>query len=189
MVEKQAERIKDLMQSMRASFEAGLSQAALRASKIQLMNAIPGHWFSAAASECMQMYVGGNFYGAISVAQSYVEALGKFLAENQKIRQSSDVTVMWKRLENKSIVTLDSRAAAEEIFSDRNDFHHLNKNLETDYLKLESRGLVCINNLHIIESDVFAYVISEGKIYPSWPKYWPESNDAPGHISVFLRNL
>jgi hypothetical protein len=91
------------MRSIKASFEAGLPQAAFRASRIQFQKVIPGHWFSAAASECIKMYVDGHFYGAISISQAYIEALGKFFSECHGIRPTKDVALMWRRLTEKSI--------------------------------------------------------------------------------------
>src|SRR6185436_13134071 len=58
---------------MRSSFEASLPHRLQRASQVKLQNIIPAHWFAAAASECAGMYIAGFFYGAISVAQAYIE--------------------------------------------------------------------------------------------------------------------
>ena len=189
MDESQSLKIETLTQSIRASFEAGLSQSVIRASQIQFMKLIPGHWFSTAASECIDMFVAGQFYGAISISQAYVEALGRFLADSHKLKSSGDFFILWQMLVKKGIVTLESQVAAVEIFDKRHDFHHLNKKIETDYQTLEARALGCINNLYVIESHVFDYGIVEGKLYPTWPRYWPASRDEPEHISVNLRNI
>jgi len=92
MTDNESGKIESLMRSIKASFAASLPQAALRASKIQFQNVIPKHWFSAAASECMKMYVTGNFYGAISISQAYIEALEKFITDCQ----ASDQQRMWR---------------------------------------------------------------------------------------------
>jgi hypothetical protein len=93
MDESHSVEIEILTRSIRACFEAGLSQAVTRASKIQFMKVIPGHWFSTAASECIEMFVAGQFYGAISISQAYVEALGRFLAESHKLKSSGDFPI------------------------------------------------------------------------------------------------
>lgn len=105
MTDNENEKIDALKLSIKASFEASLPQAALRASKVIFQNVIPSHWFSAAASECLGMYIGGHFYGAISISQAYVEALGKFIAECHGVRQTKDVARMWQRLAEKGIVS------------------------------------------------------------------------------------
>jgi len=77
-----------LRKDIEASFAASLEQRVARSSGIQLHQVIPNHWFSAAGSECVSMYVGGYFYGCISIAQAYVEALSKYLIEHHKLKNS-----------------------------------------------------------------------------------------------------
>lgn len=189
MTNNEDEKIESLKRSIRASFEAGLPQAALRASKVHFQNVIPGHWFSAAASECMKMYVDGHFYGAISISQAYIEALGKFLSECHGAEPTKNVGLMWKRLKEKSIVSDMVQNAAKSILDNRNDFHHLNKEIETDYHKLESRGLECLINLHIIESEVFSHSFVNGAIMQHNSRYWAEVTDNQSQVQVYLRNL
>ena len=83
---------------MRAHFEASLPHRIERASRVKLQNIIPAQWFAAAASECAGMYIAGFFYGAISVAQAYVEALSRFLAEHHSVRVGNDVPERCQRL-------------------------------------------------------------------------------------------
>ena len=182
-------KIESLKRSIRASFEASLPQAALRASKIHFQNVIPGHWFSAAASECVKMYVDGHFYGAISISQAYIEALGKFITECHGDRPAKDVPFMWQRLTKRGIVSGEAQNAAIAILDNRNDFHHLNKEIETDYQKLEVRGLECLTNLHIIESEVFSHSFVNGAIMPHNSRYWAEAKDNQSLVQVYLRNL
>jgi hypothetical protein len=189
MTDSESEKIESLMRSIKASFEASLPQAALRASKIQFQNVIPGHWFSAAASECMKMYVDGHFYGAISISQAYIEALGKFITECHGVRPTKDVALIWQRLTKKGIVSGGTQNAAKAILDNRNDFHHLNKGIETDYQKLEARGLECLTNLHIIESEVFSHSFVNGAIMPHNSRYWAEVKDDQSRVQVYLRNL
>lgn len=178
------------MKSIKASFDASLSLAAHRASKLKFQQIIPGHWFSAAASECLRMYVDGHFYGTISVSQSYIEALGKFIAECHMLKQAkNDASVMWTRLAEEGIVSSDAKIAAVAILQNRNDFHHLNKEIETDYQELETRGLDCLANLHTIESDIFSYSFVNGTISPHKPRYWPKIEGDTNRVQVQLRNL
>ncbi len=176
----------DLAKELSASFEAGVQRRIQRAKKVNLQRIIPNYWFSAAASDCASMYVDGFFYGAILVAQSYVEALGKFVAEKNKVRQTKDFSKMWWKLVHHKIVSEDVAKAALQIFEDRHDFHHLNKEVETDFQKLESIACAHINRLHLIESSIFGYDIKvPGKISPREPKYWPLKDD--GTMAVNLR--
>jgi hypothetical protein len=174
---------------MRASFEASLPHRLRRASRVKLQQFIPSHWFAAAASECAGMYMAGFFYGAISVAQAYVEALSRFLAEHHRVRMSNDVEGRLRRLHREGLLSDQALDAAVAVLSERNDFHHLNKEVLQEYQRLETRAEECINCLHKIESEVFAYSFSDepGKLALKKPEYWP--SDRPGLARVGIRQL
>jgi len=175
---------------MRASFEAQVPERLRRASSVRLQNIIPANWFSAAASECAGMYIAGFFYGAILVAQAYVEALSKYLAEHHRVRVGKDATERCKRLQAKGVLSSQGFDAAQRILSDRNDFHHLNKDVEQDFRKLEEKATECINLLHSLESEIFAYTFSvetPGQVVLAKPEYWP--SPSLGQAQVHLRQL
>lgn len=175
---------------MRASFEAELPHRLHRASAVKVQYFIPSHWFAAAASECAGMYIGGFFYGAISLAQAYVEALSRYLAERHHVPVCKDPCERCQRLCRKNIISAAALDAATKILDDRNDFHHLNKDVEQEYQKLEARAKECINHIHALESEVFAYSFTDdapGAVVLAKPEYWP-STDA-GLAQVHLRQL
>lgn len=175
---------------MRAHFEAHISERLRRASSARFQNIIPAHWFAAAASECYGMYIAGFFYGAISRTQAYVEALSKYLAEHHKIRVGKDIAERCRRLRDCDVLSAPGFDAATKILNERNDFHHLNKDVEQDFRKLEERAAECINLLHLLESEVFAYSFASetpGQVVFSKPEYWP--SPAPGQANVHLRQV
>lgn len=176
-----------IAKSMRASFEASLPQRVDRASRLKLHNLIPAHWFAGAASECQRMYVAGYFYGAISAAQASVEALSLFLRDLCKIRGApKDAEVRWQKLHRAKIVSDEVLAAALSVLSDRNDYHHLNRSVEQDFSSLELRAEECMNHLHTIEAEIFAFSVTvPGQITPQHPDRWPDAGD--GLSRVFLR--
>ena len=176
---------KSMEDSMRHSFEAGVSRRVDRASRVRQQAVIPTHWFSAAGSECANMYVAGSFYGAISVSQAYVEAVAKFPAEKHGLLQSKAEPI-WKALCDRELVSVGCRDAALRVLSERNDFHHLNKVVPQQYSALEARAEDCINQLHAIDSDVFAYSITNGEVGVKNPDYWPMQD---GIAYVYVRNL
>lgn len=175
---------------MRATFEAELPLRLQRAQAVQLQAFIPAHWFASAASECARMYVSGFFYGAISVSQAYVEALTRFLAEHHHVTVGKDVPERCRRLKARSFISEQSLQAALSIFDARNDFHHLNREVEQDYFRLAARAKGCINSLHVLESEVFAFSFSDaqpGTVVLSKPEYWPSSE--PGLANIHARHL
>jgi hypothetical protein len=177
-------------EQMRAKFEASIAERLRRASSVQLQQFIPSHWFSAAASECAAMYIAGFFYGAISLTQAYVEALSKFLAEHHHVPVRKDVGERCQRLHAKGIISADALSAALTILDDRNDFHHLNKDIEQDFQKLTTRAECCINLIYVLESEVFAFSFTEenpGVVVLKTPDYWP--SEGPTLTKVHLRAL
>lgn len=175
-----------LEKDMRASFEASLPHRLDRASRVKLQNFIPAHWFATAASECVGMYIAGFFYGAISVAQAYVEALSRFLAEHHRVRVLKDVKERCRRLHREGFLSAQGLDATLAIVEGRNDFHHLNREVEQDYQKLQARAEQCINDLHKIESEVFAYSFSDkpGKVALKNPEYWPKGGPALARVGI-----
>ena len=170
--------LEQLAKDMRSSFEASLPLRLGRSSRVKLQNIIPSHWFSAAASECHSMFVAGHFYGTISVAQAYVESLSKYLCETYGVRgNQKDAAKRWGKLLAEKIVGQAAHDFAFAVLSDRNDFHHLNKEVEQDYATLEKRAEDCVNLLYTIETDVFAHSFHAGSIVPTHPKRWPDAGD------------
>lgn len=175
---------------MRSRFEASLPDRVRRADAVQLQSFIPAHWFAAAASECAGMYIAGFFYGAISVAQAYVEALSKYLAEHHQVRVGKDTAERCQRLHGKGIISANALRAALTILDDRNDFHHLNKEVEQDLRKLNKRAEHCINHIHALESEVFAFSSSDenpGTVVFEKPDYWPSEGSTL--TRVYIRSL
>ena len=173
-----------LAENMRKSFEAGLSSRLRRASQAKLQRVIPAHWFASAASECAGMYIAGYFYGAISIAQAYVEALSGFLSNFHPVGAKNDPDKRWNLLYEKRVISVEVRDAALDIFSDRNDFHHLNRQVEQDFAKLEERALICLNHLHTIEAEVFSYSFDNGSIVLEKPELWPSVGDGLSNINL-----
>lgn len=175
---------------MRARFEASLPERMRRASAVQLQQFIPAHWFAAAASEVAGMYIAGFFYGAISLAQAYVEALSKYLAKHHHVRICKDPGELCQRLLNKDIISAGALQAALAILHDRNNFHHLNNEVEQDFQKLAVRAEHCINHIHVIESEVFAFSFADespGTVVLETPDYWPSESSTLTRVR--LRSL
>ena len=185
---KPSERDQVREKQMRASFDASLPHRLERAARVNLQNIIPAHWFAAAASECAGMYIAGFFYGAISVAQAYVEALSKFLAEHHRVPVRKDSEKRCHRLQKAGFLSKAAMEAAVAVLDSRNVFHHLNRDVPQQYRELQARAEQCINHLHTIESEVFAYSIEvPGQMTIHKPEYWPSAG--PGLAQGRVRQL
>lgn len=176
-----------IVDQLRRAFEANMDRRIARAQRIRVHNIVPDHWFTAAASECAQATIDGHFYGAISVAQAYVEVLSSFLVERHKLRSEKEAVRRWDRLEKENVITYHAKRAAIEVLNERNDFHHLNKNIERDLLCLEERSIKCLDNIYQIESEIFSYDVKKGEITPRNLIYWDMSSK--NGVRVFIRNI
>lgn len=167
--------------------EARLVGRAERAARTQVHGIIPDHFFSAASSECRDAFIDGHYYASISLAQAVAEGLCRYLGDFHKVGARKDPPQRVRRLRSQGFISQQVLDAFLRIWgNDRNTFHHVNADIQTDYLEIERRAEECVRALMEIESDVFAYEISEdGKIVPTTPGYWPRE-DAE-HVQVFLR--
>jgi len=147
---------------------------------------IPHRFFSAASSECRDVFINGHYYACISLAQAVAEGLARFLGDIHEVGAKKDPQQRVRRLQSKGVITKRALDAFLLVWgNDRNTFHHMNENISADHEELDRRAEECVNALFEIESDVFAFEISEGKLVPKNLAYWPKSD--PDHVDVFLR--
>jgi hypothetical protein len=166
--------------------EARLAGRAERAARTEVHGVIPNHFFSAASSECRDVFIDGHYYRCISLAQAVAEGLSSYLGRLHQVGAQKDPQQRVQRLHKKCAISAGGLNAFLRIWgNDRNTFHHLNQDIPTDYFELERRAEECVKSLLEIESEVFAFGITEGRIVPKHPIYWPKS-DADS-TEVFLR--
>lgn len=166
--------------------EAGIPGRAERAGRTKVHGVIPNHFFSAASSECRDVFIAGHYYASISLAQAVAEGLARFLGDFHGVGAKRDPPQRVRRLQSKGVITKRALDAFLRVWgNDRNTFHHINENISTDHEELERRAEECLNALLEIESEVFAFEISDGKLVPKNLAYWPKSD--PDHVNVFLR--
>ena len=157
-----------------------------RAARTEVHGVIPNHFFSAASSECRDVFIDGHYYGCISLAQAVADGLSSYLGRLHHVGAKKDPQQRVQRLSKKGIISAGALDAFFRIWgNDRNTFHYLNEDVPTNYSDLERRAEECVKSLFEIESELFAFGISEGRIVPTHPIYWPKS-DAE-HTNVFLR--
>jgi len=173
-------------ESIRSEFEQSFSDRVARHLEAQPLGVIPNKHFASVSSECYRLYRDGHYYGAISLAQSVVEALARFLSEKHNINTKNDFEKQIKQLQVNDHITEDVRKSFKIVWKKRNDFHHLNAEVESDLLKLKMLAKEKLNHLRIIEEYIFAHTFSKGAISPLYPEYWDFSEDGKT-TQVFLR--
>jgi len=82
-------------------------------------------------------------------------------------------------LKKRGVISLEAYRAFKSIDGgDRNDYHHLNANIETDLEKLEARAGECVRALFTIQIEVFAFSVGEGgTMLVTNPQYWPRVDE------------
>jgi hypothetical protein len=178
--------------SLRNHFEATLEDQADRAMRVKLHRIIPNEYFSAVSAECVHDFVSGRFYSCVTLSQSVAEGLAKFLASKNNINVLDDHKALINQLQQKCVISAHAYAAFRRIRGkpkeDRNDYHHLDQNVEQRYHALEARAEECLSALFEIESEVFAFQFDEGRIIPRNTLYWRKGSK-PNALQVYVRSV
>ncbi|HEY2092179.1 MAG TPA: hypothetical protein VGJ81_09830 [Thermoanaerobaculia bacterium] len=164
---------------LRQRFESTLPDRVRRRQAAPVHAAIPNEWFAAATRECRDLYVEGHYYGAICLTQAVAEGISKFLTLRNNHRDSGNQNSRNAMLKKRGVISLDAYRAFKLIEGgDRNDYHHLNSNIETDHEKLEARAGDCVRALFEIQIEVFAFSVGEGgTMVVKNPLYWPRVDE------------
>ena len=174
---------KRVEKSIREEFEQTFADRVARYLQVKPPGIVPYRHFSRASVECSLLFRDGHFYGCIALTQAVAEALVKFLCQRNSWRPTKVFETNVKNLSVRNVISDKLKESLLRIWEGRNDYHHLNPNVETDRRRLEelARGKVCL--LVEVESDVFNYTTDNGKMIPKHPKYW---NAKGNMVSAFL---
>ena len=147
---------------------------------------IANHYFSYVSSECQLLFENGYYYGCIALCQSVAEALARFMYEKWTGNPPAEKFGANIHKIKNADVQPDVSNLLEDIYGgqQRQDFHHLNKTVPTEYEQLRSIATEKIDLLNKVESQVFEYEITERGLKVKYPKYW-ESTD--GFYNTYLR--
>jgi len=175
----------NIEKELKSRYEAKLHNSVARSKSTKVVPVIPNHYFAAASSEIRDMFIDGCFIGTISASQSVAEGLSKFLCKRKHLRCPKNHLTRVGNLVDENILTKESKIAFEQIEKGRDDFHHMNENIETDCSQLESKAKSNVDSLFHIEEEIFGHSFDNGKIVPNNPEYWDINPD--GTTKAFLR--
>ena len=136
------------------------------------------------STECASLFRDGHFYGCIALAQAVAEALVRFICQKNSQRASSDFQKNVATLSRRNLISDELKGRFLEIWERRNDFHHINPNIERNREELAKLARGKAQLLVEIESAIFAYTVADGKLRPKHPKYWDMTGN---QVEVFLR--
>ena len=155
-------------------FKFSLEKRVERYLELKPHGIIPNLHFAAVSAECYLLYRDGHYYGTVSLAQSVAEALVKFLCNVNGWKPKDNFEKNLKQLIKRSGITKDLKTKFIEIWEQRNDYHHLNPQVEQDRQKLEQLAKDKLSRLKQIEEELFAYSTNNGKLVPKFLKYWDQ---------------
>jgi len=171
---------------LRARFEATIEQRVDRYREISHQPMTSFQHFADASAECVSLYTDGYFLSTVMVTQAVAEAIRRFVVERNgtKITNKSDGPSVVTLLVENGIISEDCAVAFNRIWgSFRNDVHHMNpKVAQIDFPALAKGN---IQDLAVIEREIFDFKVDKGKIIPTNPQYWDAGAD--GKMGVFLR--
>ena len=174
----------ELREDLKADFDATLSERVKRYINVKPHEISPDQHFAVVSGECAKLYRDGHFYGCIALTQAVAEALVRFLCERNRWRPVNRFERNVEKLRIRTNIPAEMLDSLLKIWENRDDYHHLNRNIETDRHVLNNLAQEKARLLTEVEGEVFHYTISNGKLAPKYPKYWDITGD---QVQVFLR--
>jgi hypothetical protein len=175
---------KMIEESIRQDFEYTFSDRVDRYLEVKPHDIVPYTYFSAASTECSYLFRDGHFYGCIALTQAVAEALVRFMCKINFRRAGKVFGNNVEKLSNRGFISNVVKGHLLEIWTMRDDYHHLNPNVATDRHTLQELAREKTRLLVEVEKEVFRRTIVDGNINPENPKYW---NINRNQAQVFLR--
>ena len=170
--------------SIREEFEGTLADRVDRYVQVKPHEIVPYTHFSTISAECSFLFRDGHYYGCIALTQAVAEALVRFLCKKNSFRPVKNFENNIEKLSVRNFISDKVKESLLKIWEKRNDYHHLNPNVETDRQTLEELAREKVRLLVEVEKEVFRFTSVDGKINPENPKYWDISGN---QAQVFLR--
>lgn len=139
---------------------------------------IGNHYFAQASAECQLTFEHECYFACISLCQSVAEAYARFMYENWTSNPPAEAfgaNINKIQTEN---VQPDVSELLKDIYGgqQRQDFHHLNKTVPTDYKQLQKIATQKINLLNKVESQIFEYEDTNTGLKVKYQQYWEKKN-------------
>ncbi len=170
---------------IKQEFEQTLSFRVQRYLKVKPHGIVPHTEFAPASAECTLLFRDGHFYGCIALSQGVTEAIARFLCHKNGWRPENTFEKNVTKLHIRKFISEEMKHKFLRIWEKRDDYHHLNANIEIDREQMEKSAYQKVLLLKEIESEVFKFSVVDGKLVPENKKYWVLQHN--GTIPVFLK--
>ncbi|KAA5538600.1 hypothetical protein FYK55_27320 [Roseiconus nitratireducens] len=152
-----------------------LSERADRFLQVQGGPFVPDAPFAAPSKECVEQFRDGHYFGCIALTQAVLEAVIRHIWQmklKKKSGQESTFDKYLAALHKKNIINEEWKSRLEQLWADRNTFHHLRPSVESDLQKLEETALNSLRLLTELEQEFFGFNVQDGTVAPDHPEYW-----------------
>lgn len=176
---------KQLESDLRGEFEMTLKDRVNRYLEVKPHEIIAHTHFAPVSTEVSLLFRDGNFYGCIALSQAVGEALVRFMCQRNDFKSAKTFEANLDKLHKRGFLSSTMKAQLTELWSGRDDYHHLNPSIEQNRRKLQDLAENKAHLLWEIEKEIFGYEINKGKLIPKYPKYWDKNQQ--NEVQVFLR--
>ncbi len=182
-------RREQVKEALRSSLEDTIEARLDRYLEVDHQGIVANHHFAAASAQCIDLYRDGYFLSAVMVSQAVNEGICRFVLQRngRKVPEKPTQGCLRKaitKLANDAVISQPLAHASERIWdSFRNDVHHMKPEVaQMCFRNLAKRNL---QDLAIIEKEVFGVRIESGRLIPHHPQYWDLQPN--GTVPAFLR--
>jgi hypothetical protein len=155
---------------------ATLNERVDRLLQVSRLQFVPMGPFAAPSAECVELFRDGRFYGCITLVQAVTEAVIRHVywieRPNEDRTSFIRLTQRLETLHRSGIIREEVKELVENIWTHRNDFHHLDPSTQQRHQTLEALASEKLSLLSAVETEFFGYSVHEGTIMPNNPKYW-----------------
>jgi hypothetical protein len=177
--------MRQLTDSLRSEFEATLTDRVTRFLQVKPHEIIPDTHFAAVSTEASLLFRDGHSYGCVALSQAIGEALARFMCHKNKFRPARVFEANLDTLEKRGFIDSSLKSDLTTLWAGRDDYHHLNPNIEQDRQRLTRLAREKVQLLQKIERQVFAYSTKDGALVPKHRQYWDVDNQ--NQARVYLR--
>jgi hypothetical protein len=164
--------LKQIEESLKQECEANIKKRAKRYQQVKPYGIIAATHFASVSAEIPLLFRDGHYYGGIALTQAVAEALVRFMCERNSFNPGKDFKKNVEKLYGRKFIKEGLRKALLNVWENRDDYHHLNQNIEKDRKKLEGLALEKARLLKEMEKEVFDFTIINGALIPTNQKYW-----------------
>ena len=183
-IQKSIQR-KKLEDDIRSEFEGTIRARVDRYLAVKPHEIIADTHFSRVSTEISTLFRDGQFYGCIALSQAVGEALVRYMCQRNSFNPVKVFEKNLEKLSRRRFVDTSLKDQFVDLWSGRDDYHHLNSNIEQDRQKLEELAENKAQVLMEIEKEVFGYTTYDGKLALKHPQYWDV--DETNNVQVYLR--